>query len=411
LRFGRETARFSDSLRGTNGLKRYGFRLAAGLALALLPGASRAQVVVAVSDTVNFRLGILLQPSVDLLQDPVSQGYSDNLFLRRVRLLVAGSLAKDVTFFFDTDNSRLGSAGTTGVKVINSGLEVLDAFGEWRILGDGLIFDAGKLVIPFTRNTLQSISSALALDAGNFTFNQNTAMQTDSGRDVGVQLKSYLAGDHLELRGGVFDGFRSPANAAGAGSRNALRWVGRAVYNFYDTERGYVTVGTNLGKKKILSIGLAYDAQSTYQARAADFMIDWPVGPADAADGRSAFTAHAEYIHFDGGCGLTPAGTRAANCLIPSVAPQDEIFTDMGFYFVDWKVQPFLRYEQNTFADEIDRRNDSRRYMGGFNYYLAQQSFKVAAAYERIVPKVAGSAAWKQKNTNHFVLQFQVFYF
>ncbi|HEY6051080.1 MAG TPA: porin [Thermoanaerobaculia bacterium] len=374
---------------------------------------ARAQVVISVNDTVNFRLGILLQPSADFLQDPVSQGYSENLFLRRVRLLVAGSVAKDVTFFFDTDNSRLGSAGATGVKVINSGIEVLDAFGEWRVFGDDrFVVDAGKLVIPFTRNTLQSISSALALDAGNFTFNQNAAMQTDSGRDVGVQVKSYLAGDHLEVRGGVFDGLRSPGNAAGAGSRNALRWVGRAVYNFFDTEKGYVSAGVNLGKKKILAIGAAYDAQGTYRARAADLMIDWPVsGKTDAADGQSAFTAHVDYIHFDGGCGLTAAGTRSTDCLIPSVTAQDEVFTDAGFYFVDWKLQPFLRYEWNGFRDEVDRRGDARRYMAGFNYYFAQQSFKVAAAYERIVPRVAASAAWKQKNTNHFVVQFQIFYF
>ncbi|HYK42071.1 MAG TPA: porin, partial [Thermoanaerobaculia bacterium] len=309
------------------------------LALTFYAAVARAQVVVAVNNAVNFRLGVLVQPSFDSLQDPVSQGYSQNLFLRRMRLILAGSLARDVSFFFETDNSRLGSAGTSGVKVINSGFEVLDAFGEWRVLGDDrLILDAGKLVIPFTRNTLQSISSALALDAGNFTFNQNTAEQTDSGRDVGFQVKSYLAGDHLELRGGVFEGFRAPANASGAGSRNAPRWVVRAVYNFFDTEKGYVPAGVNLGKKKILAVGVAYDAQSTYRGRGADLMVDWPVGPSEAANGRNAFTAHVDYARFDGGCGLGPAGARASNCLLPAVAPQNEVFTDVGFYFVDWNV-------------------------------------------------------------------------
>jgi hypothetical protein len=67
------------------------YLLAICLALALLPGAAEAQVVVAVNDTVNFRLGILLQPSVDLLQDPVSQGYSDNFFLRRGCSATTGS--------------------------------------------------------------------------------------------------------------------------------------------------------------------------------------------------------------------------------------------------------------------------------------------------------------------------------
>ena len=140
-------------------------------------------------------------------------------------------------------------------------------------------------------------------------------------------------------------------------------------------------------------------------------MVDWPVGPADGVNAQNAVTAHVDYIRFDGGCGLTAAGARATNCLLPNVPRQNEIFTDVGFYLVDWKLQPFLRFERNAFEDEIDRTANARRYMAGLNYYFAQQNFKVAAAYERIVPKVAASSTSKQKNTSHFVIQFQIFYF
>jgi phosphate-selective porin O/P len=389
-----------------------GHAFAAALALVLLPEAARAQVVVKANDTVAFRLGFLVQPSVDSLQDPVSQGYSQNLFLRRVRLLAAGSLAKDVSFFFETENSRLGSAGTSGVKNINTGFLVLDAFGEWRVFGnDQFILDLGKLVIPLSRNSLQSVSTALSLDAGTFTFQQVAGTQSDAGRDVGIQLKSYLADDHLEFRGGLFEGLRAPSDSRGAGSRNSPRWVGRLVYNFFDTEKGYIPFGTNLGKRKILAIGGGYDTQGTYGAYAGDFMIDWPIGPTDAVNGQNALTAHVDYIHFDGGCGLISAGTRATRCLIPTLTDQDEIFTDLGYYFVDLELQPFVRFEWNGFVDDIDHGKDSRRYMGGFNYYIAQQNFKVTGAYERIVPNAVGAATWKQKNTNHFVLQLQFFYF
>jgi len=98
-------------------------------------------LVVTVNDTVNFRLGFLLQTWADGVQDPISQGYSDNLFLRRVRLIMAGNLAKDVSFFFETENSRLGDAGTDGVKNINTGFHVLDAFGEWRVFGNDQFVD------------------------------------------------------------------------------------------------------------------------------------------------------------------------------------------------------------------------------------------------------------------------------
>jgi hypothetical protein len=75
------------------------------------------------------------------------------------------------------------------------------------------------------------------------------------------------------------------------------------------------------------------------------------------------------------------------------------------------KLQPFLRFEWNGFVDDIDHSKDSRRYMVGFNYYAAQQNLKITGAYERIVPDVVGATTWKQKNTNHFVVQFQFLYF
>ncbi len=384
---------------------------AAVLAVAACAGEARAQVVIGAGDALNLRLGFLLQGWADFLQDPVSQGYSQNFFVRRVRLIAAGNVTADVSFFFETENSRLGDAGSSGAKNINTGLHTLDGFLEWRVFGsDRFILDFGKMVIPLTRNSLQSISTPLALDAGTFTFLQGAGTQSDAGRDLGIQIKSYLAGDHLEFRGGVFEGFRAPGNAGGAGSRNAPRLVGRLVYNFFDTEKGYVPIGTNLGKRKILSVGGGYDAQSTYKAYGADFMIDWPIGPADAVRGQNAVTAHVDYIHFDGGCGLTPAGTRASDCLIPTLADQDEIFTDLGFYFVALKLQPFVRFEWNGFVDDIDHGQDSRRSMGGFNFYIAWQNLKITAAYERIVPNVA-DPTWKRKNTDHYVVAVQILYF
>ncbi|MEP6770024.1 MAG: porin, partial [Acidobacteriota bacterium] len=125
---------------------------------------------------------------------------------------------------------------------------------------------------------------------------------------------------------------------------------------------------------------------------------------------RSAFTAHMDYIHFDGGCGLTSAGARATNCLIPALFRQEELFTDVGFYFKPIELQPFLRYETENFKDRIDHGRNIRRYMGGFNYYVAQQNMKITAAFERIVPGSQPATA-KVKNTNHVVVQLQFYYF
>ena len=403
----------------------FGLAAIAVLALALFPALAAAQVVVKVSDTVNFRLGFQLQGWAEWLQDPVSEGYQQHFKIRRVRLLLAGQVAKDVTFFMQTDNANLGASTGTSVKALNAGFLVQDAFGEWHpFSNDMFIIDFGKMLSPFTRNSLQSTSSHLALDGGTWTFLQSAPLLNDAGRDLGLQVKSYLAADHLEIRTGIFDGFRAPANAGGAGSRGPYRFVGRVVYNVFDTEKGYVPVGTNLGKKKILAFGAGYDTQGGvtipatatvpkgdgYEAYGGDVMVDWPVGPGDAKTGRSAFTAHLDYIHYDGGCGVTTAGVRASNCLLPTLFRQQELFTDVGFYFKPIELQPFFRFETENFKDAIDHGRNIRRYMAGFNYYVAQQNMKITAAYERIVPASQPATA-KVKNTNHIVVQLQFYYF
>ncbi len=189
----------------------FGFAIAVGLALALLPDPARAQVVVKVNDTVNFRLGFQLQSWAEWLQDPISEGYQQTLFIRRVRFIVAGNLAKNVSFFFQTDNPNMGRTTGTTAKAINTGFLVQDAFGEWKPMGkDTFILDFGKMLMPLSRNSLQQTSSHLAIDGGTFTFLESGPLQNDGGRDVGVQMKSYLADEHLEFRGGVFDGVRFP---------------------------------------------------------------------------------------------------------------------------------------------------------------------------------------------------------
>jgi hypothetical protein len=397
----------------------FGFALAAGLALLLLPDPARAQAIIKVNDTVNFRVGFQLQGWAEWQQDQVSEGYQQSMFIRRVRFILGGNLAKNVSFFFQTDNPSLARSTGATSKDLVAGFRTQDAFMEWKpFSNDQFILDFGKMLMPFTRNSLQQTSSHLSWDGGTWTFQQSTALgtQSDGGRDIGLQFKSYLVNDHLEVRGGVFDGFRAAATPAGAGSRNSYRFVGRVVYNFLDPElKGYVPVGTWLGKKSILAIGGGVDTQSDYTAYGGDFMLDLPFGPGDAKVGRDALTAHVDYIHFDNGCGLNAAGTaHVTTCLIPSttLSEQDEVFTDLGYFFHTINLQPFVRYEQLAFKESIDKSRGIKRYGGGFNYYVtpAAQQMKITVGYERIVPKTA-PATVKTKDTNHFLVQLQIIYF
>src|SRR5438093_13546657 len=83
------------------------------LALVLpLAGAAtaNAQVLIKVSDDVNFKLGVLGQFQMDTVEDPPGDANSNNLFIRRLRLMFAGQVAKKVTFFMETDTPNLGKA-------------------------------------------------------------------------------------------------------------------------------------------------------------------------------------------------------------------------------------------------------------------------------------------------------------
>src|SRR5919197_4404115 len=54
--------------------------------------AARAQVEIYASDDVSIKLGILGQFQADTLEDPPTDASSDNLFIRRVRLMFGGQV-------------------------------------------------------------------------------------------------------------------------------------------------------------------------------------------------------------------------------------------------------------------------------------------------------------------------------
>lgn len=372
----------------------------AALTALSLPSLSAAQVIVKVSDTTFFRLGTQMQFWADETQDTGTGGYVQDFFFRRVRLIVAGQIGPDVTFFFETDNPRLGNAATA-TKNLATGFIVQDAFGEWRIAGDRLAMDAGLMFLPQSRNILTSSGAILSFDTSNFSLQSNALTQSSGGRDLGFQLKGYLAGDRLEYRAGVFSGQRQAATAAGTGSRNSPRFAARLQYDVFDPEKGYTYPGTNLGSKRILAIGVWGDTEGDYRGGGADVTLDFPVL------GRNAVTASAQYYFYDGGRQFTQLSGGVETPLLPK---QHAFFADAGFYFARLKLQPFLRYERLDFSDAAFTSREQQRGGGGLNWYVAGQNLKVSAFYERIVPRVAPAGA-ARKNTNHFALQLQALYF
>src|ERR1035441_5042843 len=190
-------------------------------------GRAEAQALVKVNDYVNFRLGILLQGQADFQQvansaNNDSGGWQQNMMLRRARFILGGQVAKDVFFYFDTENANLGkstqtlTSGTTGVKAPTTGFNLLDAVGEWRAAKEFNV-QFGEILVPINRWILTSSASTFMLDQSSYNIVPSTALQNNTGRDTGFMFRGYFFNDRLEYRSAFLSGFRQP------GVKNAPR--------------------------------------------------------------------------------------------------------------------------------------------------------------------------------------------
>jgi len=352
------------------------FRLVPLVALVLLiPAIAHAQATIKVNDNISVRFGALIQAWADSAQDATTKGYAENLFLRRMRFLVGGTLSPTVSFFFQTDNPNLGKAP----KNLGGGFITQDAFVEWKPRSSAFILDAGLMLPPFCRDCLGSAGALLSLDYNSWSFLASAPTQSSVGRDTGVQAKGYLVGGHLEYRAVVFQGFR------GAGSRNGFRRTARLQYNLWDTETGYVYPEVYFGNKRILALGVANDHQQGFDAYTADAQLSVPVG-------KNAFNGILTLYHFDGGTTFT------------ALPEQRDGVLQVGYYFAGPKVMPFLRYEKQDFRSTANNARDNNREQLGLAYYPNGHNFNIKGAYTRVDPRVGNK-------TNQYTVQMEFNYY
>ena len=333
-----------------------------------------------VNDNINFKFGVLLQPQADFSED--TSGHTvQNLLLRRTRFIVGGQVAKNVFFFYQTENSRLGnSSGATATsKGIASGFQTIDAVAEWRISKPFNIW-AGLIYLPTSREALKSSASEFMLDVNSYAYTATTALQGTGGRDTGVMARGYFMGDRLEYRAGLFSGLRA------TGARNPYRMIGRLQYNFFDTEVYNLPsyAGNNFGTKKILNVGVADDKQSNYNGPTADLFADIPT-----SFGSSVTTL--TWMHLSGGT------------FVPSLGKSKIYVADEGIYLKGFRLGPWVRYERRSFAAPKTGSSE-KRWVVGLNWYPYLNNFNFKAGIGELRPAVGRS----QKQAT---LQLQFFYF
>jgi len=269
------------------------------LMLALLPAPASAQLQLKTED-ITVKFGFQGQFWADWTQDATApsagdQGYAQNFYLLRDRIMIGGTIGDKINFFFQTDDPKLGlsPSGTAATKTLTTGnatspgFVIQDAWAEYKV-GSYLQLSAGEMLVPSSRQALQSTLSYYTVNISAVSTVNNAALVESALRDVGFQARGYFFNDHLQYRGGIFDGERD------ANGRNAPRPALYLQYDFFSPEKEYAYAGTALGKRKILAIDAGGDKQGTYRSMTANAASDTPV------NGGDEIGFNASIMHFDG---------------------------------------------------------------------------------------------------------------
>ncbi|MGC9950316.1 MAG: hypothetical protein ABSF64_28460 [Bryobacteraceae bacterium] len=369
------------------------FVSAAVLVLAFVPAPASAQLEIKNED-VSVKFGFQGQFWADWTQNATApsagvQGYAQNYYLLRARLMFGGAIGDKITYFFQTDDPKLGlsPAGETATKTLtignatSPGFIIQDAWVEYKV-ASYLQLSGGEMLVPNSRQGLQSTLSYYTLNISPVATVANAALFESALRDVGFQARGYFFNDRLQYRGGLFDGVRY------ADGRNAPRPAMYLQYDFWSPEKEYAYAGTALGKRKILVIDVGGDKQGTYRSETANAAIDKPV------NGGDEIGFNFNFLHFDGRT-------------MVEIPDQNNYVVEGAYYLHKYKVQPFAKFETQNFVTGVEGIHDINRWGSGLNYYIHAQNLKWTFQYLRALPQNGSTI----RPSNEFTMQLQVFYF
>ena len=364
------------------------------LMLALVPTPASAQLQIKTED-ITIKFGFQGQFWADYTQDATApsagnQGYAQNFYLLRDRLMFGGTIGNNISFFFQTDDPKLGlspNSSTSGKTLTTGntnspGFLIQDAWAAYKV-NNHLELSGGEMLVPISRQSLASTLSYYTVNISSVSTVNNTSLQESALRDVGFQARGYFFNDRFQYRGGIFDGYRTPDG------RNAPRPALYLQYDFFDREKEYAYAGTALGKRKILALDIGGDKQGTYRSTSLNVTNDTPVNGGDEVG------LNFNVMHFDGRNFFT------------AIPDQTNYLFEAAYLFHKIKTQPFAKFETQDFIASVNGVKDIDRYGAGFNYYIHGQDLKWTGQYTRALPQNGSTI----RPSNEFTMQLQVFYY
>jgi len=315
------------------------------------PASAAPALKLEMANGTNIKFGLLVQPQFQVAGTTAGSGYAENLFVRRTRILIGGSVMGIFDYFFDTDFPNIGQASAVPANAMamtpasttkaTPGLNVQDIFVTWKAAGDAFKVDIGYMLPPQSHNALQGAGTLYGWDYYAFSFLHGNGFGQNAlspvGRDTGLQIRGLVAGGMLEYRLGAFQGIRSLAVAGGdPASSNMPRFAARVQLNLMDAEPGFFYAGTYLGKKKIVSVGASFDYQKNpvsgssfddaYHTFDVDAFVDMPLG-------EGVLTVQDDFVGWHGGT------------MIPGLPKWTETI-EAGYNITSAMISPIVRYER-----------------------------------------------------------------
>ncbi len=284
---------------------------------------------------------------------------------RRNRLALMGAYGKNFGLYVQTEYNE-DNALSDGD---DSKFQILDAVARFKVADAANVW-VGKFKYNFTRENLEACEKPLTLDRSLFI--RSPFVTT---RDKGVALWGNLLEDKFQYRVDVMNG-RSDADAPDSG----FRYSARAHVTLLDPEKGYGYNGTYLGKKKVLTLGAAYQYESDVafagtdpkdlNAWTADLFFEYPL------EDMGTITFSSAYVDYDMDDAYKAGSTG------PNASEKNGTYVKAGYLLPNLPLQFFARYEDWSFAklNDIDAQ-ELTWLAGGFNYYIKDQNLKLTVEF------------------------------
>ena len=332
---------------------------------------------------VAVNVGVLVQPWLQIT-GPGSAGEgspgigaadgkspSFDFFLRRARLMVYGSVTKELSYFVETDQPNFGKGGD-----FTSSMFIQDAFFSYAFVPEFTI-DAGMMLVPLSHHTIEG---AIGLNALDYHADMIRFPAGKIFRDTGIQLRGLLLNKLLHYRLGVFEGVRQSAVPAPAmppavppvplNDNGLPRFVGQLRVNILGDESDFFLKGIYFTPKPLLSVGIGADLQSKavrklngdpglYRALSADVFVDYPFTADDE------LIVKANVFNYGEGVSGIPGSTALA-------AGGTAFYGEAGFR-MGW-IEPL------AFIEYLKAKNDSLTILSphvGVNFWATKHTFNI----------------------------------